>query len=187
MSVFVDYPTDWIGIPQFGPDERWARPELWTKDLLDEITAGARVKRGQRTALDEVFIMIARGVSERGASMCYVFLAGWSGPIYFADLRVQPRSSAGTISLEDYAGASDPRIAEGPDVKPFVTQSGLQGVRCIRYTTPEEQPPGLIAQIGYAWEIGDDLALLSYVGYDLVGFESILPRLDELAAGIYGG
>ena len=187
MSIFVEHPKDWIGIPEIGVGQRWEQPDRWANDLLDEITAGEAVTAEQRAALLEVLVFIAATQEKRGSSGSFITLIVWSGPIYLVDMILQSRRSAGSISLEDYAGASAPDVAEPPLVEPFATNSGLQGVRCIRYVVPEEQPPGIIACVDYAWEIDDSLLRLYAATYDLVDFERGLPLFDTLAATVRQG
>lgn len=31
MSIFVQHPDDWIGVPNFDMGDRWERPEDWAR------------------------------------------------------------------------------------------------------------------------------------------------------------
>ncbi|WP_104135348.1 MULTISPECIES: hypothetical protein [unclassified Cryobacterium] len=107
MSIFVDHPDDWIGISYFDAGERWERPEDWARELIDAIADGENVSREQCDHIENVFFMLAQSVAERGASASFLRLGNWDGPLVLADLRVESRLAAGTISVEDYAGAAD--------------------------------------------------------------------------------
>ena len=185
MSIFVDHPDDWIGVPTFDVDDRWQRREGWARELVDAIADGEGVSREQRDRIESVFAMLAKSVEERGASASFLRLGDWDGPLVLADLRVESRRSAGTISVEDYAGAADPDAIDPPVVEPFVTTSGLVGVRCTRYLTPDTSVPGVVATRDYAWEVGETLAALRTATYDLIEFEKSLPQVDALAKTVY--
>lgn len=142
MSIFVEHPTDWIGIPYFDKGDRWERPEDWARELIEEIVVGQnlprrkRVSQEQRDIVENIFVMLAKSVEEREASSSYLRLSDWYGPLILVDLRVESRHWAGTISIEDYAGASDPDAIDPPLVDPFVTDSGLVGARGMWFPTP---------------------------------------------------
>ena len=185
MSIFVDHPNDWIGVPTFGVADRWQRPEDWARELVDALADGENVSRDQRDRIENVFAMLARSVAERGASASFLRLGNWDGPLVVVDLRVESRLAAGTISVEDYAGAADPDAIDPPVIKPFVTTSGLVGVRCTRYLTPDKSVPGVVATRDYAWEVDGTLVALRTASYDLIEFERSLAQVEALAETVY--
>ena len=191
MSIFLNHPSDWIGIPYFDKGDRWERPEDWARELIEEIVVGQnlprrkRVSQEQRDIVENIFVMLAKSVEEREASSSYLRLSDWYGPLILVDLRVESRYSAGTISIEDYAGASDPDAIDPPLVEPFVTTSGLVGVRGTRHVVPDPAVPGIIATVEYAWEVDETLVRLRTATYDLIEFEQTLPYVDALAETVY--
>lgn len=160
-------------------------------ELIEEIVVGQnlprrkRVSQEQRDIVQNIFVMLAKSVEEREASSSYLRLSDWYGPLILVDLRVESRYSAGTISIEDYAGASDPDAIDPPLVEPFTTDSGLVGVRCTRHLVPDASQPGIIATVEYAWEVDETLVRLRTASYDLQEFEQTLPYVDELARTVY--
>ncbi|PRY68113.1 hypothetical protein B0I08_105278 [Glaciihabitans tibetensis] len=186
MAFFIDFPFDWAGVPPFGETERWSTPEAWAKDLLDELAAGAdvRLRKSQRKVLHETFVFEAVEGIKREASRTFLSLATWYGPLTSADAYITPREALGAISLEDYVGANDPSAAEPPEVGPFTTQSGLVGVRCVRYINPYDNSPVIGAVIEYAFEVDGSVLRLLTSQLDLVNFPRTIELMDGLAGSV---
>ena len=189
MSFIIDHPTSWIGIPERFPFPRAEGAALqnadeWVDELLDELADDAGLREDQRDAAREVLLMVANTRGERDATRSFIAFASWDGPVYVVDAIAEEAGVLGGMTLAQYAGEDDPDQLVQPDVTPFVTESGLDGVRCVRHQRYEEGTGIVMARVDYAWLSGEQLLRLTGAQLDLVLFERMLPLTDELAATV---
>ncbi len=188
MSVFVQHPDGWIGIPEDFPDGRWATAQDWAAELVDALAPDlAPPGDGDSQRLQDYLSIVAASRAARAASRVYVWVEDWEGPVYVADLVVMGAAllPAGT-SLESLAGKDDPDVVEAPIIEPYVTGSGLRGVRSVRYLNPEGAD-GLVARADYVWPTPDGFVRLYTAQFDMVAFDRSRPRLEALAATVRVG
>jgi hypothetical protein len=186
MTFFINFPSDWAGIPPLGEGQQWPTPEAWAKDIVEELATGTgtRLRKSKRRTMEEIFADQAVESVRRGASRTFLSLASWDGPLTTADAFMTSRASLGAISLEDYVGANDPEATEPPLVEKFTTESGLEGLRSIRFVMPYENLPTLAGVAEYAFEDNDQVLRLSTSQLDLENFRATIALMDGLASSV---
>jgi hypothetical protein len=175
MTFFINFPTDWAGIPPLG-----------ARDIIEELATGTgtKLRKAKRRTLEEIFTEQAVEGVRRNASRTFLSLASWDGPLTTADAFSTSRAELGTISLEDHVGGNDPGATEQPLVESFPTASGLVGVRSIRFVTPYENLPTIVGIVEYAFEDDDQVLRLVTSQLDLENFRATIELMDGLAGSV---
>ncbi|MEO7123103.1 MAG: hypothetical protein ABI400_08325 [Lacisediminihabitans sp.] len=184
MTILVDHPDPWIGIPEDFPNEGWQSAAEWAAELVDVL--GEELPpptEGQKRQLAEYLTTVAESRAQRNASRIFVSVDGWAGPVYIADLVVLMGVSSAEVTLEQLDGSQDPDAVEKPIIQPFVTESGLEGIYSVRYLNPPDVG-GLLARADYLWPMPTGFLQLFTAQFDLVAFERVLPRLAALASTV---
>lgn len=187
MSFFIEHPDEWIGVP-----ERWPFPGMhgieyadadeWLTALVDELTLTHKLEPDVRARVWELLAMAAQRGQAAGTRVFVTFEA-WDGPAYVVEALAQERSVLGARSLADAAGADDPTQLGAPFTDDFATHDGTVGAVCIRYLPLNEQ--GVVyGRIDYAFADDDELLIISGGEIDLVDFEKLKPRIQQLAATV---
>lgn len=187
MSVFVRYPDDWIGVPEFGPDEVFATARDWAQALTDELITevGEQLEQEERAALVGALTVIGVSVAERGAAASYVFLHSIRGPVDFVDLELVPRSAVGDAPASDIAGALEPDAINPPTVTELSTANGLRGALVIRHAPLDADAPHIVTlRASAALDVGDGFAVLATSTTDLAGFEAFRPHFMALIESV---
>lgn len=187
MSVFVQYPDDWIGVPEFGADELFATARDWAQALTEELITDAAEHPAdeERAALVSALAVIGASVSERGAVASYVFMHSLRGPIDFADLVLVPRSAVGDAPAAEVAGALDPDAIHPPTVIALSTANGFEGALVIRHAPLDDDAPHIITlRASAALDIGAGYVVLGTSTTDLAGFEAFRPHFMALIESV---
>jgi len=180
-EVYVEHPAGWVGIPEGIPSDRWPSTRAWAAELVGSLQADLGAPGdGAADALRDYLEIVADSRVEREASRVYVWVESWTGPVYVADLVVEPREASAEASLEELAGKGDPEAVEEPVLEPFVTDTGLTGISSVRYFNTDGAG-ALIARQDYVWITSTDTVRLYTAQFDLVAFERSKPRLAALA------
>jgi hypothetical protein len=184
-GVRVDPPYTWLGAPQEWPMLTFAGPREWATAVVEDIASDAAEPSTleQQKGLQDALFLIADDMPKREAVASFIGVVSWGGPLYIADLQINNAEQIAGITLEDYAGVNDPNTERSPDWQPFVTTSGLEGIRCRRYF--REGPSNtLVVRVDYVWAVDGEFVRLYMVESDLVLFERIAEDLDALAASV---
>ena len=188
MSVFVRYPDDWIGVPEFGDDELFAEPDAWATALTDELIAlgiDEPLTASERAALIGALTLLGSGVHERGARAAYVHLGSLRGPIDVVDLALVPRADVGDAPAHEIAGSLDPDAMQPPTVTNILTPGGLHGALVIRHAPFDAEAPHIVTlRATAALDIGEGFAVLGTSTTDLAGFEALRPHFLALVDSV---
>jgi|GEM_PF-2479732 len=187
MSFFIDHPDGWIGVPEYWPyPTTYAgtveSPQEWVDALVDELTRLESFSPEVRARVTTVLLLAAQRSMTAGSRM-YAAFERWDGPAYLVEARVQPVGALGTGSLAEFAGAEDPQQLGAPFSEPFVTTSGLQGVRCYRYL-PAAEHGVICGRLDYAFASEDSVLTITGGELDLVDFERLKIVTESLAATV---
>lgn len=187
MSVYVQYPDDWIGVPEFGEHEAFAMPSEWARALADELIplADENLDESERVALIGALTVTGTGVADRGANASYVHLRTLRGPIELVDLVLIPRSAVGDASAEEVAGSLDPDAINPPTVTALSTVRGLHGALVVRHAPFDAEAPYIVTlRASAALDIGNGFAVLGTSTTDLAQFEAFRPDFMALIESV---
>lgn len=187
MSVIVEYPGDWIGVPRFGDGEVFARPADWAAALADELIAESdvRPKREQRKSLVSALTVLGTGTDERGASASYIHYPGWGSTPELVDVVLLDRSVTGDASAAEVAGAGEDDLLREPTVTDIENRWGLRGSLVIRHAPMDAEAPHVVTlRASCALDVGDGFAVLGTATTDLPAFEAFRPHFLALVDGV---
>jgi hypothetical protein len=183
-SVVVDHPDSWIGVPEDFPNSRWTTAYEWASELVDAFAEDFPTENdGQRATLRDVLVSVALSRNPEETSRLYVSIDEWSGPLFIAEMGLIPSNRVVGFTAAEIAGADDPTAVEKPLVEEFETRGGISGVKCVRYLNPEELG-GIVARVDYVVPVPSGFVRFSTSQFDLVDFERVQPRLDDLARSV---
>lgn len=195
MSVYVQYPDDWIGVPEFGDGEAFATPGEWAQALADELIAlsDERLEESERIALIGALAVAGaggpeRGTPERGAQATYVHLRSLRGSLELVDLVLVPRSAVGDASAAEVAGSLDPDAINPPTITALSTESGLRGALVIRHAPFDDEAPHIVTlRATAALDVGNGFAVLGTATTELAHFEAFRPNFLALIESVKVG
>ena len=187
MSVYVEYPDDWIGVPEFGDGEVFATPGEWAVALADELIplGDEQLEEGERIALIGALAVAGTGTAERGAQATYVHLRSLRGPLELVDLVLVPRSAVGDASAAEVAGSLDPDAINPPTITALSTEGGLRGALVIRHAPFDAEAPHIVTlRATAALDVGNGFAVLSTATTELAHFEAFRPDFLALIESV---
>ena len=187
MSVYVQYPDDWIGVPEFGEGEVFATPAEWARALVDELIplADENLEEGERVALIGALTLAGTGVADRGANTSYVHLRTLRGPLELVDLVLVPRSAVGDAPAEEVAGSLDPDAINPPTVTELSTAAGLRGALVVWHAPLDAEAPHIVTlRAAAALDVGNGFAVLGTSTTELAQFEVFRPDFMALIESV---
>ena len=186
MSFRIDHPDGWIGVPEYWPYPTPAggtvdSPQEWADALADDLNRHHVLAPEVRARVVTVLLLAAQR-SLSSETRLFVAFAAWEGPAYLLEMRELPVAVLGMGSLAEFAGANDPEQLGAPFSEPFVTESGLEGVRCYRYLAADH---GVICgRLAYAFATPESILTITGGELDLVDFEVLKVGAAALAATV---
>lgn len=187
MPAFIEYPDDWIGIPDFGEGELFGTPLAWATALTDELMedAGEVLADEPRDALIGALALIATGIAERGAMTSYVWLASLHGPIDVVDVVMVSRYDVGDATADEIAGSRETDLLRPPTVTEITTAAGLRGALVVRHAPLDEDAAHIVTlRASVALEQDEGFILLGTAMQDLAQFEAFRPHFLELVESV---
>lgn len=185
MRYRIEYPDDWIGIPEVGENREFATARAWADAVADHLTVhgglfGGRKKRP--TVLADALTVITEGLVGEGAHAGYVWPETIDGPFRFVAVYGFDREDLGDATAAALAGASGEGDYVPPIVRGILTEAGTEGVYVERHS-PLDQDAVHVATISgsFAFERPDGIVLLQSSTTDLAAFERFRPRYEEFA------
>jgi len=184
-EIFIQHPDPWVGIPEHFPvPHRWATASEWASELVAVLAERlAEPTPEQRESIVTFLVAVAEGRESRLASRTYVVVTGWDDPVHIVDMAIVPHHVLAGLSIEEFAGAYDQSTIEKPYVEPFVSDTGVPGIRCVRYTNSEKLG-GLIARSDFVFAVPEGLLRFYTTTVNLVAFEQVQPLLADLARSV---
>lgn len=184
-DVMIDHPDPWIGIPEVFPyPGRWATAHDWATELVSVLSEElGEPGVGESDSLRDYLEVLAESRESRAASRIYILVTGWTTDVYVVDLVVAPIELLDGMTIDEFAGVNDESTIEKPLVEPFVTEAGVAGLVCTRYSNNEEFG-GIVARVDYVFPVPAAYVRLYTAQINLVSFERMLPRLAELAGAV---
>lgn len=183
MAVYVDYPEDWIGIPEFGEGELFGEPRAWASALTDELVddTGETLDDSERGALVSALALVATDVTARGSVASYVWLASLRGPVHVVDTVLVARSETGDAAAHEVAGSLETDVLRAPVVTDVVTDRGLRGALVVRHAPLDADAPHVVTlRATYALDVGPGFIVLGTATQDLAQFEAFRPHFRRL-------
>ncbi|GAA2002299.1 hypothetical protein [Microbacterium ulmi] len=188
MNVYVDYPEDWIGVPQFGPAEQFPDAAQWAAALADELLVefGVRAAREERASLVSALTILGEGTRRRGATASYIHYPSYGAPLELVDTVLLDRSVVGDAPAHEVAGALEPDLLAAPTVTPLTTRRGLTGALVVRHAPMDAEAPHIVTlRASCALDVGDGWFVLGTATTDLPAFEAFRAHFLELADSVY--
>lgn len=184
-EIFIRHPEPWVGIPEHFPvPQRWASAHDWAAELVGVLVEVlGEPTQEQREATIAYLVTVADGRESRLATRVFVAVTGWSERVHIVDMAIVPSHVLGGMGIEEFAGANDQSTIEKPYVEPFVSDTGVAGIRCVRYTNSEKFD-GLVARSDFVFAVPEGLLRLYTTTIDLVAFEKVQPMLADLARSV---
>ena len=187
MSVSIIHPSAWIGVPERWPFPTVDRgtfdtPQEWADALVDDLGRTTVLSPEVRARVVTVLLLAAQRSLVSGTRL-FVAFSAWDGPAYLLEARELPSAVLGMGSLAAFAGVDDPEQLGVPFSETFVTESGLEGVRCYRYL-PAAEHGVICGRLDYAFAAGDSVLTITGGELDLVDFEVLKRGAEALAATV---
>lgn len=185
MRYRIEYPDDWIGIPEVGEGCEFATAREWADAVAAHIAAHggffART-RDLRTGLADALTVITDGLVAEGVHAGYVWPETLDGPFRFVAVYGFDREDLGDTTAAEVAGESGEGDYVPPIVRGIATLSGAEGVYVERHS-PLDQDAVHVATISgsFAFERPDGIVLMQSSTTDLAAFERFRPRYEEFA------
>ena len=187
MSVYIEYPADWIGVPAFGEGEVFATPAAWATALSDELIAesGVAPTPEARQSLVNALTMMGTGTRERGASASYIHYPHWGSTPELVDVLLIERATVGDSPAHEVAGSGEPDLLRPATITDIVTAKGLRGSLVIRHAPMDEDAPHVVTlRASCALDVGDDYLVLGTATTDLAAFEAFRPSFLALIESV---
>jgi hypothetical protein len=184
VSFSIDYPNDWIGIPEFGEGEVFATPQDWATALAAEIAPDLRPRprRRQRAALTDVLALYGASVAEIGAGRGYIWLDTLETAPFLVGSRTIARADVGDAPITDIAGAGGEADYVPPIVTDVVTDSGLRGISVERHAPLDDAAVHVGHLIGtYVFEVEEGFIMFGTSTTDFAGYDRFRPHFAEFA------
>lgn len=185
MRYRIEYPDDWIGIPEVGEGREFTTARAWADAVVAHISAHggflART-RGVHAGLGDALTVITEGLVSEGAHAGYVWPETLDGPYRFVAVYGFDRDDLGDATAADLAGAAGEHDYVPPLVSAVATLSGAEGVYVERHAPYDQDAPHVATVVGaYAFERPDGIVLMQSSTTDLAAFERFRPRYEEFA------
>jgi hypothetical protein len=183
VSVYIQYPADWIGVPSFGAGEVFATPADWAAALTDEIIqdSGVNPTAEARQALVNALTMMGTGTRERGASASYIHYPAWGASPELVDVLLIERAAVGDAPAHEVAGSIEPDLLRPATITDIETAKGLHGSLVIRHAPMDSEAPDVVTlRASCALDVGEDWLVLGTAMTDLAAFEAFRPHFLAL-------
>jgi hypothetical protein len=121
----------------------------------------------------------------KSASRHYVAFDGPDAAAFIAQTVIFDDRRLGIQTLREFIGENDPAQLGVPLAEDFTSSAGVEGARCYRYLSYDDQTGSIYGQADYAFHAADQVLTLTSAQLDLTLFQRLLPRLEELAASVF--
>ncbi len=186
MKYRIEYPEDWIGIPDVGEGLEFETARAWSDAVAQHIVSAGgwfSRKKDRRAFLSDTLTVIAEGLAEEGAHAGYVWPETLDGPFRFVAVYGFDRAELGEATAVELAGGTDRSDYVPPIVRDAVSASGATGVYVERHAPLDDDAVHVATITGtYVFERPDSVVLLQAATTDLAAFERFRPRFEAFAA-----